>query len=201
MIRAIGTRRTNAELIVDCRTLGYLTDTDVILDATYGLGRFWNLWRPRALVTNDLDPSTSADHHHDFRQLPFSDRQFDAVVFDPPYKLNGTPGQGGPATSDRSYGVATRCTWQDRHELIRAGIAETARVCGRTLAIKCQDQVSSGAVRWQTREFADQAEHHGFTLTDMLHVAGYRPQPPGRTQRHAARDYSTLLVLHRRSPR
>lgn len=32
-------------------------------------------------------------------------------------------------------------------------------------------------------------------LVDELHVRGYRQQPPGRSQKHARRDYSTLLVF------
>ena len=69
------------------------------------------------------------------------------------------------------------------------------------LLIKCQDQVVSGAVRWQTRIFADHAEAQGFQLVDALHVQGSRPQPDGRRQVHARRDYSTLLVLERHRTR
>lgn len=195
-VKAIA-RRTNAQLMVDCRDLGYLNDDDHVLDATYGLGRFWTLWRPDGLVTNDRNRKTDAQVHEDFRGMRFRNRAFDVVVFDPPYKLNGTPSKGGPASSDEDYGVQHYTRWQDRHTLIHAGIAECARVCARHLLIKCQDQVSSGAVRWQTREFADAAESHGFRLVDMLHCEGARPQPAGRTQRHALRNYSTLLVLKR----
>jgi hypothetical protein len=194
-VRAIGTRRNNAELIADCHALGYLRDTDRVLDATYGLGRFWRLWRPLGLVTNDLH--TEADLRADFTALPFPDLSFDACIFDGPYKLNGRPASGGPANSDADYGVATYQRWQDRHALLRAGITETARLTRRTLLVKCQDQVSSGQVRWQTREFTEHAESYGFRLIDALHVQGMRAQPSNRRQVHARRDYSTLLVLER----
>jgi hypothetical protein len=195
-VRAIGSRRTNAELIADCHTLGYLRDTDRVLDATYGLGRFWSIWRPEGLVTNDL--FTEADHHLDFTDLSaWSHRPFDVVVFDPPYKLSGTSSQGGPANSDADYGVLSAMPWQDRHDWIRLGIGECAAAARRMLLIKCQDQVCSGQVRWQTMEFADEAAIHGFRLVDMLHVGGMRSQPSNRRQVHARRDYSTLLVTER----
>jgi len=201
-VYAIGTRRTNAELIADCAALGYLRTDDPTFDATYGQGAFWKVWQPSALLAADLHNGERSHrgrwvHAWDFTHLPLSDRSFDAVVFDPPYKLNGTSTGIGASVADAAYGVDTPASWQDRHALILAGITECARVTHRMLLVKCQDQVCSGAVRWQTRILADHAEAEGFRLVDMLHVQGSRPQPAGRRQVHARRDYSTLLVLDR----
>ena len=41
----------------------------------------------------------------------------------------------------------------------------------------------------------DHARALGLELVDVLHVQGYRKQPPGRRQIHARRDYSTALVF------
>lgn len=89
---------------------------------------------------------------------------------------------------------------------------------GGILLVKCQDQVCGGTVHWQTRIFAAHAEALGLVLEDQLHLPGYRAQPPrtrkhgdcngtgcdacvdGRVpsrQEHAARNYSTLLVLRK----
>lgn len=202
-VMAITAATSNAELIADCHTLGYLHDDMIVWDPTYGLGRFWTKWRPRHLVATDLDPAKSPDWPDgvDFTASGFADGDFHAVVFDPPYKLNGT---GGSHASDAGYGVADQWGggWQGRHALIRAGITESVRVLrpGGTLLIKCQDQVCCGKVRWQTREFADHAEQLGCRLVDALHLVGHRPQPPGRRQLHARRNYSTLLVLRLERP-
>ena len=201
-VYAIGTRRTNAELIADCARLGYLRAEEPTFDATYGEGAFWTRWEPRALLVADLHKGERTHcgrwvHAWDFTALPLSTRSFGAVVFDPPYKLNGTSTGRGASAADASYGVTTAASWQQRHALIVAGITECARVADRALLVKCQDQVCSGAVRWQTRLFADHAEAQGFRLVDMLHVGGSRPQPEGRRQVHARRDYSTMLVLER----
>lgn len=195
-IMSFGAWATNAELIADCARLGYLRDEWLTLDPTYGYGTFWKRWRPRDLLCTDLDPakSLSGGESVDFTAMPWQDREFDAVVFDPPYKLNGTPDDAGV---DERYGVHAPTRWQDRMDLIRRGIDECARVCRSNLLIKCQDQVCSGKVRWQTLEFTQRAVDNGFGLVDRLDFPSYRAQPNGRRQVHARRNTSTLLVLQR----
>ena len=193
---AVATWPTNGDLIADVVKMGYLYQSDVVLDPTYGLGVFWSKWRPDNLIASDLNPSKSpAGHSVDFCNLPHPPDWFDAVVFDPPYKLNGTP-----SDTDARYGVDVVRTWQDRHRLIRDGITECVRVLrpGGFLLLKCQDQVSSGKVRWQTIEFANHAAScGGMTLEDVFMPMGYRPQPPGRRQLHTRRNYSSLMIFQK----
>ena len=183
---------TNAHLIEACHQLGYIGDDDLVLDPTYGRGVWWQRWRPEKLVTSDVRPGLG-DEVGDFRYLYWNDEHFDVVAFDPPYKLNGTPDHA----IDERYGVHEPTSWQDRHGLILAGIDECARVLkpGGRLLLKCQNQVCSGKVRWQTYEFAAHAQGLGLTLVDELLMLAYRPQPSGRRQVHARRNYSSLLVL------
>ena len=185
---------TNADLIADCATLGYLRDDWRTLDCTYGVGTFWKKWRPQNLVASDIFHSKSESLVADFTRLPFRDRSFDAVVFDPPYKLNGTP----DAAIDNRYGVDQPTRWQDRMGLIRVGLYEAARVLGDGyLLVKCQDQVCSGKVRWQTTSLIDAGRQISLGLVDRFDLLSYRPQPEGRRQVHARRNTSTLLVFQR----
>lgn len=192
-VLAADTYRSNAELIEACVELGYLKFEDNVLDTTYGRGVFWKNWIPKYLWTNDLY-TEQASWHEDFRSMGWSNGSFDVVVFDPPYKLNG---RSDGSEVDERYGVHKYARWQDRMALIKDGIHECLRVVkpGGYLLLKCQDQVCSGKVRWQTRDFADVAEAHGAELDDHLLMLGHRPQPAGRRQVHARRNYSSLLVF------
>ena len=195
-VRAIGDRKSNAALIADCHRLGYLKADDLVADVTYGLGRFWTYWAPDALLASDLDPLKSpCGLSVDFTDLPFETDELDAVVFDPPYKFSGT----SQVASDAGYGIGAYLSPDDRMELIFAGVAEAARVArpGGKVFVKCQDQVVSGRVVWQTLEIAEFAGFQSLDLIDMLHVSSYRPQPAGRRQLHARRDYSTLMVFEK----
>ena len=122
-------------------------------------------------------------------QGPIGDT-FEAITFDPPYKLNGTP-----SDPDERYGVNVKASISDRHQLMADGLDECARVLARRgmLLVKCQDQVASGRVHWQTHTMTDRAEAHGLRLVDaFLMLTTPRPQ---RSQVHARRNYSTMLVF------
>ena len=195
-IMAIGERRNNAELMAECAQLGYLPDP--VIDLTYGLGKFWTIYRPNDLTTNDIAPGRVTDLAVDFRATSLDDDLFGAAVFDPPYKLNGTSKPRGPAASDAQYGVdGDYMPMGKRHRLMIDGLIEAVRITrpGGFVLVKCQDQVSSGQVRWQTDLMTETGVAAGAVKVDLLHVRGYRQQPPGRTQKHARRDYSSLLVF------
>jgi len=223
-VLAIDQYRNNGELIAAVARLGYLRREHRILDATFGKGVWWKVWWPDVLVAHDLDPAKAPDGPVDFTDLPYDDGEFDAVTLDGPYKLNGRPTH----SVDEPYGVHLPTRWQDRMELIRRGIVECARVTrpGGVLLVKCQDQVVSGAVRFQTVDFANVGEAAGCTLVDRLDYLSYRPQPATRPcgpcgglgvtgdlgrcgacdgdgevvtrQIHARRNASTLLVFRKR---
>lgn len=178
---------TNAHMIADVAKLGYLDGT--VLDATFGEGNFWTEFYPDHLDTNDL--YKPAMWRQDYKDLPFADNRFDSVVFDPPYKLSGTPALG---QFDLRYGTERPMTLQQRMDDILGGTIECYRVCSKYLLVKCQDQVCSGKVQWQTHWVSSTIGYS--QLVDRFDfICSPRPQPPGRRQVHAARNYSTLLVF------
>jgi hypothetical protein len=86
-VLAVDLWHSNAHLIADVARLGYLRREYPTLDPTYGKGVFWRIWKPDVLVTHDIkldgvDVRRLKDHH--------KKGEFPQVVFDPPYKLNGT---------------------------------------------------------------------------------------------------------------
>lgn len=191
--------RSNGELILCAATLGYVgIDT---LDLSYGRGVFWRDFEPSGLVTNDKDVDAQSAHHVDATVWPqllargwFE--QFDTVVWDPPYRLNGTPDQ----SFDHQYGIGTPTTVAERMHVILAG-ARNAVLCtrpgGYTL-VKCQNQVVSGKKVDQIRRVKEACEAEGAAWVDDLHfLQAPRPQPAGRKQLHARSNYSTLVVFRK----
>lgn len=182
--------KTNGHLIADVARLGYIRPDDAVCDLTYGRGTWWKVWRPDVLVT--------LDDEVDFRSTGFADDVFDVVTFDPPYKLNGRP---DPKIDER-YGVHERASTAERLDLMREGLHEAARITksGGYVLAKCQDQVVSGAIVWQTHILHQAAHMVGMDQVDRFDMTGqHRKQPmEGRTQRHAHGRPSTLLVFQKR---
>lgn len=201
-IYALGTRETNGELIADAHDLGYIPGR--VLDTTIGPDAgFWTKHRPDELVTNDINPSVEADFHHDIRDgLPFDDRSFDTVVFDPPYRMSGTRKGTSASVLDERYGLdgeyEPASVIYDRFE---RGTLESLRLAGQFVLVKCMDQISSGSYQPQTFFVWRTATTAGAILVDHLLVVSNHPrsQPAGRRQVHARREYSSLLVF--RAPR
>jgi hypothetical protein len=180
---------TNADMIVDCVKLGYLHEDWMVLDPTYGKGRWWTKWQPKVLVKQDRNADDS-----DYRAMEWQSNRFDAVAYDPDYKLNGT----SRLKMDEAYGVHIPKTWQDRRSDMLHGFIECVRVTkrGGMVLAKCQDQVCSGQMRWQTEWFSDLAKILEVRKVDELQFLGKgMDQPEGRSQQHARHTYSTLLVF------
>lgn len=182
---------TNAALIADVARLGYLDGT--VLDVTFGEhGGFWKAFRPPLLVTSDLHHP--ADESWDYRSLPCGDGEFDAVVFDPPYRMGGRPDR----SDDRRFGNEVYVGREERLEDIRLGALECYRVAARHLLVKCMDAVEGGRIRWQTDLVTRAVESAGGQKVDRFEfLKPSRPQPEGRPQRTARRNYSTLLVFRK----
>lgn len=183
--------RKNRYLIADVARLGYLHEDWLTLDATYGEGEWWKVFKPAKLIKHDKYKLDGVD----FRDLPYAGPTFDAVALDPPYKYTGTDQCEG----DR-YGNDKPMRWQDKLQMIGDGITECERVLNPHgfLLLKCLDQVCSGKVRWQTVEFTNHAHSLGLDLVERFdHYGGYRRQPEGRNQVHARGRGSTLLVFQK----
>ncbi len=181
--------RTNGDLIADVAKLGYLDGT--VLDVTPGAGGWWTKWMPEVLGSSTAD----------FRSLPYLDDEWDTVCFDPPYVALGgrkTTGKEMTGMYERFGQLDCPSTPEKLQQLIDAGLNECLRVARRYVLVKCQDYVSGGKL-WPGVYFTTAESYFGryAKLVDVFHMYTRtpRPQPHGRTQRHARRNLSTLLVF------
>lgn len=194
---------TNAELIADVAKLGYLDGA--VLDCTYGEGTFWKAWRPERLAASDLYTGDGLwVQRDDFTKMPWPNDEFDAVVFDPPYKLKGT----STDIVDVRYGIDVYMTPDQRHQLIRDGIDECLRVTNDYLLVKVMDQVCNGEMYWQTDIVTDHIGDRAEKVDRFDFIGHGRKQPlfgrrkkdfigppKPRRQLHAYGRGSTLLVF------
>lgn len=181
-VQAFGEWKTNAAMIADVAKLGYLDGR--VMDPTWGVGNFWTVFKPSKLVRHDLYTLDGVDATgfgtntvaHKHRR-----ESFDSIVLDFPYAFRGAASED----FDEKYGVDEYMSAND----IMARIFDGMTCCTNLLRqhgyllVKCQDQVVSGNVRWQTDEVTAHARKLGLRKVDRFDLAeGGRPQPE-RTKR------------------
>lgn len=200
---------TNSDLIADLVRLGYLADVKTF-DATFGLGNWWKKWRPTDLTTNDIDPSSAAEHHWDFRRIPQGFPIYQQIAYDPPYVCTGGRKTTTMPEFQARYGIGADSprTPHDLQDLIQDGLLEMARILMPTgiLVVKCQDYISSGKYWPGTHYTLEYGLSLGLELVDRLEriQANPRPQPKNRhngqptIQRHSRRNLSTAFVFRKR---
>jgi hypothetical protein len=198
-IQSVVRCQDNGPLLAAAATL-WIHPGDVVLDATYGRGRFWTCVRPENLIAHDL-----ALDGVDFCHLPEADASVDVVVFDPPYIENPGAMSTIPDFTDR-YGLTT--VSRDPAELLKlvgAGIVEGHRVLkpkGR-LMVKCMDYVNRGRFQLGRHNVVATALALGMDQVDeFVHYSGTGPQPPHNRQVHSRRAHTFLCIFQKpRVPR
>lgn len=186
---------SNAHLIADIAKLGYLFGD--VLDATYGNGVWWKVWRPDSFTR----------HTGDFTRLlsVYGPGSFDCVAFDPPYVCPGGRETSNIKTFHERYGMdRTPKTPAQLQQLINLGLSECFEVVRWRgyIVVKVKDYISSGKL-WdgtgKTVAFA--TEQLGLKYIDRFeHIGSPGPQSQ-TTQVHARRNLSTALVFQAIEPR
>jgi len=128
---------SNAEAIQQVAAV-YIPDDSLVLDCTYGRGRFWAWEHSLNLVSLDI-VGNPAQIRGDFRCLPFRDETFDACIFDPPYYGHG-------AQTQEQFGASNQLAWFLRktepiRNLYMKGLLEASRVTKNhgIIVVKCTD--------------------------------------------------------------
>jgi hypothetical protein len=184
---------TNADVIAAVAPL-YLTGS--VCDVTYGLGHWWQKFRPVDLVAHDLDPAKGDGI--DFTNLPEADGAYDAVCFDPPYLPQGGTNHGGENTRAHRhmFGLVQRNETQ-LWEMIGAGLVECSRVSRTWVLVKCMDYTNGGGLRFRHVDVMASMTDLGFTCHDLIvHHTGAGPGGHNIFEvKRARRHHSYLLVF------
>jgi SAM-dependent methyltransferase len=207
-------RGDNADLIRDAMVL-HVTPGAKIADVTFNSGKFWKKTNLAQYDFHRSDLYYASDDpavqilRADFRDLPYKNDDFDAIVFDPPYRISASV---RPLDCDDNYGNNSTAihegatTYPSLLARYEQGAREAFRVLrpGGKFFVKCQDVVTGNKLRLTPVDIHDRLTSLGFQLADkfVLLSNGVRPRAETGTQRHARRSDSTLLVfLKPRRPR
>ena len=185
----------NAELVADVAKMGWLDGK--VLDLTYGMGKFWSVFEPDALTKNDVNPD-KGDHHYRAQQPPLKwVNSFDAVVFDPPYRMSGRP----DSAMGSQYGIDVPRSKYELLGLLADGTRGAAACVkkGGWLHVKCQAQINGGKYVDQPRLVVDTVTELGtFTYRAPWYLMSVPiPQPAGRRQLNPRNNVSVLLSFQR----
>lgn len=193
---------SNAELVADLVRLNYLDLNLLTLDPTYERGVWWNKVRPKTLVTHHR-----AEDGTDFRDLPYDDRSFPQIAYDPPYVCPGGRDTSTTKEQHDRYGMADPAfrTPAELQTIIDAGLAEMWRLLdrgGRCYA-KSQNYIWSGRLWLGAEKTLTHALALGFDVDDRLEHLRPIGRNSQKRQVHARRNLSTMFVLRKpkRSPR
>jgi len=194
----------NAEVFPSVLSL-YVPPGSKIADITYGKGVFW---KDVKLEQYEITKS-DIKHGIDCRALPYSDRIFDCVVFDPPYMHTpgGTAHEGHQNYESYYKNNGTgNGTDKKYHEAVLAlyflGSKEAWRVLkpGGILIVKCQDEVCACKQRLTHVEIINYLTPTMFFVEDLFVLM--RTNKPGVSrvlrQRHARKNHSYFLVFRKK---
>jgi ubiquinone/menaquinone biosynthesis C-methylase UbiE len=195
----------NEDLISEVAKL-YLKPGMKVADVTYGAGRFWKKATPNdlgiELFASDLIPEEEFVEKYDFTKLPYGDKTFDVVVFDPPYMHGQGTGKGVKESISKVYksNESGSSSWSHKKtlQLYAAGMREAARIVkpGGMIFVKCQDEIESGKQQWTHVELLEIAASLGLKTHDLF-VLVFPGKPALRQakQLHARKNHSYLLAL------
>jgi SAM-dependent methyltransferase len=173
----------------------------LILDATVNSGRFWE-GSARPVVGIDIDSKHRPDVIADNRQMPFKDRCFDVVVYDPPH----VPNQGKDRRKDFNtrFGLVLKSSAVSGYNfshLYPPFVREAHRVLQPEGILFCKiaDYIHGHRFQWAHIELTKAAVAVGFTACDCIVKVRQGPimDPRWKTAHHARRHHCYWLVFRK----
>ncbi len=203
-------RRGNTSACVqDIFTL-HFPNAKKVLDCTYGAGRFWNWPHSLDIVGVDIDPPANVDVVADYRALPFPDKSFDVMCFDPPFifskglrRVIGTKrffmGAEQGEVADRTHSAQVLQLPKNPTDLLEhyKRIFQQAAIAKQGLILKGQDLIVNKP-DWWCFNVMDMADNMGLGMpADILiqHSPAARMKDPRwKNQYHFRRAHCYYII-------
>jgi hypothetical protein len=172
-----------------------------ILDATVNKGRFWRD-TPWPVIGLDIESAHRPTVVADNRRMPFMDRCFDVVVYDPPH----IPNQGRDQQKDFNmrFGLGLKSSAANGYNfshLYPPFAREAYRVLRAEGVLFCKiaDYIHNHRYQWAHLEFVNAARAAGFTACDCIIKVRKGPivDPKWKEAHHARRHHCYWLVFRK----
>jgi len=193
----------DAELLEQMLTLYPRKAPSKILDSTVNGGRFWR-GSKRRIIGLDFElkhkPSVVADN----TRIPFCDRSFDVIVYDPPH----IPNQGKDKSKDFNtrFGLGNRSTKEFDYSFSHTYppfVKEAFRVLKPEGILLCKitDYIHNHRYQWAHMEFIEAARIAGFKACDCIIKVRKGPiiDPKWKEAHHTRRQHCYWLVFRKSS--
>ena len=172
-----------------------------ILDATVNGGRFWR-GSARPVVGMDIEAGHRPTIVGDNARMPFRDRAFDVVVYDPPH----IPNQGRDISKDFNtrFGLVLRSAKENGYTLSHTYppfVKEAYRVLKPEGILLCKitDYIHHHRYQWAHLEFVQAASAVGFRPCDCIIKVRKGPiiDPRWKNAHHSRRQHCYWLVFRK----
>jgi SAM-dependent methyltransferase len=172
-----------------------------ILDATVNRGRFW-VGSARPVTGLDIDPRFDPDVVGDNARMPFADRSFDVVVYDPPH----VPNQGRDNAKDFTarFGLGRKSSAETGYnftQMFGPFLQEAYRVLRAEGVLFCKvaDYVHNHRYQWAHLELVKAAVVAGLCACDCIVKVRKGPiiDPRWKHARHSRRHHCYWLLFRK----
>ncbi len=194
----------DGEAIVTLLNIHCETITPRILDCTHNKGTMWSGLQMN-VVRMDISDEFEVDVVGDFRAMPFPDRAFDVVVFDPPHLPDDA---GKTCRHHDAYNVGNTGLGMDGDcvsAIFTPFLLEAKRVLrpGGIVLAKIADLVHNHRQQWQQVDFVNAVRAAGMTPCDMLikidPSAGMLSDPRWKNVKHLRKAHCYWIVVRNSS--
>jgi SAM-dependent methyltransferase len=179
-------------------------ENPLILDCTHNSGKMWkkSSFKP---IRSDINPEFPVDLVADFMHMPFLDKTFDVVVFDPPH-LPTNVGSSGIMSNiwGKTYGITTDDKYREGDNvspMFDPFLIEAKRVLkteGIILA-KIADLINNHRYQWQHVDFINACRVNNMIPCDMMikcdPSAGNLMSSKWKNVKHLRKAHSYWLVV------
>jgi tRNA G10 N-methylase Trm11 len=142
-----------------------------ILDVTHNSGKMWK-GVEAPITRSDINQNYNLDVVSDFKFIPFKDKSFEAIVFDPPHLVHTDTENSSNIWKDQ-YGLSAEYFNKEDDNIVSMFypfLSEAKRVLVKNGLVLCKltDFIHNHKYQWQHVAFINEVNSLGMTPCDLV---------------------------------